>query len=81
MRKGEVKYKGEIMRQLSQKRWSHPRPLSFKEIYATLIEAEKEFPVPSFSIRLMGPDEQELIDYRNEIIRFLDWFKKWFGEV
>jgi hypothetical protein len=44
MRRGETKYKGEIMRQLSIKRWGHARPLAFKEIVATLDEAKQEFP-------------------------------------
>jgi hypothetical protein len=78
MKKKEVKYKGEIMAQLSKKRWSHARPLAFKEINATLDEAKQDAP-----IRFINGEWKHISDlpvsydvYRSAM---LSWFEKWFG--
>jgi hypothetical protein len=87
MRKGETKYKGKIMQLLSEKRWSHPRPLAFKEINEVLDDAKAEFDAiekeffPNGDIpHSISPEEAEIKYWVPRERKLQTWFKKWFGD-
>ena len=87
MRKGQVKYKGAIMAELSQKRWSHPRPLAFKEINDVLDNARTDFP-KGFSSSLGKSMNGKPVFIQIEADKwdsffeaYVIWFEKWFGEL